>query len=77
MKVQNEKKFSNPKGRCYKGYFRDCRSALLGLGRCHGLSKDRKVNGVVWKPCSYLTKCLGMSVKEWKRRNSVNQIDAR
>jgi len=51
-------------GRCFKGRFKDDTAAMLGLKRCHG---GTKIGNVLWKPCRYLERCLGMSVKKWKK----------
>lgn len=53
-------------GRCFKNKFPDNRSAMLGLGRCHGLP-GVKICRVIWSPCRFLEKCLGMSVEEWEK----------
>jgi hypothetical protein len=52
--------------RCFKGRFPDATSAKLGMKRCHG--SDVLHNGVKWKPCQYLEKCLGMPVEEWREK---------
>lgn len=51
--------------RCYKGRFLDNASARLGLGRCHG---GPVADGIQWKPCEYLEKCLGMPLAKWQER---------
>jgi len=61
--------------RCFKGRFLDNSPAKLGMGQCHG---GPVVEGVKWKPCKYLERCLGMTVgllEDQVKRNDSRMVE--
>ena len=55
-----------PISRCFMARFLNNKAASLGLKRCHGGSI---ANGVEWKPCEHLERCLGMPQDDWQKRS--------